>query len=176
MREKIAEGYNYREVYTIDDARVSSRLQAAGRPRSTRFPGVEVPLEDSEEESKRRLTHFDLAQIHCHHNIFGVLLSAQRSFNPALPNLSSQQLLVLILFALDRRESAAATEHGLKGYGIHQHPSFDVGIGDGVGDNLLKLWIGIQHAVHQRFPPVVSLAVGIHHDNYGVWKLLPLSR
>jgi len=36
---------DYRVVYTIDDARVSSRLQAVGRPNSMRLPGVELRFE-----------------------------------------------------------------------------------------------------------------------------------
>lgn len=34
-----------------------------------RVPGVELRFEAFEEESERRLAHFDLAQIHCHHNM-----------------------------------------------------------------------------------------------------------
>ena len=36
---------DYRVVYSIDDARVSSRLQAVGRPNSMRLPGVELRFE-----------------------------------------------------------------------------------------------------------------------------------
>src|SRR5947209_4245456 len=50
-----------------------------------------------------------------------------------------------------------------------------MGIGDRIRDQLLKPRIVSEYAVHQPFTAVVPLAIGIHDDDYGIRKRLPVS-
>src|SRR5271157_2158001 len=53
----------------------------------TTAPSIEQCLEALQKQPEGRFPGFHVAQIHGHHDFFGILLSTERSLNPALPNL-----------------------------------------------------------------------------------------